>query len=103
MVHISEPWDMVEKFKNHLNENGYVRYVVYDPDENYFANPNAPTSVNVASVIAGQEKYLMVDESLVDEAEALGLVERENALNYDEFAIFNEYRDDVNTIILASF
>ncbi len=102
MVKVTDPWDLVDKFKSHLTNNGFVKYIVYDSSANYFLTPYAPTSVNVAAVISGQENYLMVDESLIETAKAHGLVERANALDYDEYAIFQEYRDEVNQKVFAS-
>lgn len=102
MIKVDDPWELVDKFKGHLNKNGYVRYIVYNENELYFDEPFAPDSVNVAATIAGQENYLMVDESLVSTAWAHGLVERENALKYDGYMIFNKYKDKVNQRVFAS-
>ena len=102
MVKVDDPWILVDKFKGYLNNNGYVRYIVYEEGETYFEEPFAPDSVNVAATIAGQENYLMIDESLVAKAKAHGLVERENALNYDGYMIFEKYKDKVNQRVFAS-
>ncbi len=102
MVRETDPWALVDRFKSYLSDNGFVRYIVYDESENYFLTPYAPTSVNVAAVIAGQENYLMVDESLIETAKAHGLTEKANALDYDEFMIFTEYMDSVNQNVFAS-
>lgn len=97
-----DAWSLLEKFRSYITDNGFVHYEIYDENANYLTRPNAPSSVNVAAVIAGQKGYLMVDDSLVDEMKARGFVQRADALEFDQYDIFLEYQDQVNKKVFCS-
>ncbi len=102
MVEETDPWALVDRFKTSIKDSGYVSYKTYDSSVDYTDTPNAPESINVAAVIAGQENYLMIDESLVETAKAHGLVQKEDALNYDAASIYAKYKDSLNKEVYAS-
>lgn len=102
MVEETNVWSLVDRFKDSLADNGYVKYVTYYSANDYTDTPNAPDSVNTAAVISGQEKYLMIDETLVSLAQEHGLVQKANALDYTAEEIFNRYKDTLNKKVYAS-
>lgn len=94
-------WTLVNKFKDRLNNNGFVRYTAYDPNEVYLDKPDS--SVNIATVISGVERYLLVEDTLVSAAEANGLVERASGNDFfDEMEVFMEYKDRLNMDVMSS-
>ena len=101
-VEIKSPWDMVLKFKDRLKDNGFVRYTQYDPSKVYLWNPNAPSSVNTATVISGVERYLMVEDSLVSKAQEIGLVQRADGNDYDQIEVFEHYQGQLNKDVFTS-
>lgn len=102
MVEETNVWSLVDRFKDSLADNGYVKYVTYYSANDYTDTPNAPDSVNTAAVISGQEKYLMIDETLVSLAGEHGLVQKADALDYTAEEIFNRYKDTLNKKVYAS-
>ena len=81
-------WVLVDKFKDHLSENGYVSFSFDD------------RSANVATTVAGMEKWLMIDESLEAEAQSHGLVKKMDGKSRTEAQIFETYRDRLNKSLL---
>lgn len=108
-IEVDDYWDLVDMFKDELQDNGYVRYVQYDPD-NPIQTDEEATSINVASTIAGQERYLIVEDSLKAQAEQHGLVQKMDATLYDQYTIFwgdssldfEGYRKSVDKNIIIS-
>ncbi len=102
MEEVKTIWDMVDLFKDKLQDNGFVRYTQYDSSKTYLDNPTAPCSINTATVISGMEKYLIVEDSLVETAISRGLEQKADALDYFELDVYFEYQDKLNKDIMTS-
>lgn len=89
-------WDAVEKFKGELN--GIVTFQKYDAASSDLY-PEISSSSNKACMLSAMEQYLMVEESLLEKAESLGLEKKADAVtDYErEIDIFREYKDEMNS------
>ncbi|WP_053372183.1 GxGYxYP domain-containing protein [Paenibacillus sp. FJAT-27812] len=83
--YVQSVWDLVDKFKGKLNENGFVQ----------FKRSNTST-VNAASTVSGAMKYVAVEESLADAAVQHGLVKKLDVSDKDEMWALTEYGDKLN-------
>ncbi|OBZ09495.1 GxGYxYP domain-containing protein [Bacillus sp. FJAT-26390] len=83
--YVQSVWDLVDKFKGKLNENGFVQ----------FKRSNTST-VNAASTVSGAMKYVAVEESLADAAVQHGLVQKLDVSDKDEMWALTEYGDKLN-------
>ena len=106
IVEVLDPWELVERFKSKINQSGYVKYTRYDASKTYLTNPSAPCSINVATVISGQERYLMIEEMLEPVAIRNGLVKKADPVadvTY-ELDIFEEYlaKGTINKDVVTS-
>ena len=81
MIEIKGVWSLVDQFKSHIKNNGYVRFRWYRADDSvYNSSITDPYgNLNTATMIAGQERYVIVGDTLRAQAEARGLVMREDA------------------------
>ncbi|WP_169083650.1 GxGYxYP domain-containing protein [Paenibacillus sp. PL91] len=83
--YVPSVWDLVDKFKGKLAENGFVQ----------FKRSNTST-VNAASTVSGAMKYAAVEESLADEAVQHGLVKKLDVSDKDEMWALTEYGEKLN-------
>lgn len=105
MIEVKSVWEMVDMFKEHLADSGYVRYHYYDSAETEYNldYPEAYGSANVATMISGVYKYLMVDDSLISEAQAIGLVQNADAFDYfTQIDAFYDLKDSLNPKMMTS-
>ena len=101
-------WELVDLFREHLHENGFVRYV--QQQENKILSEREKTSINVACTIAGQENYLIVEDGLIPQAIEHGLTQKMDACLFDQKTIFwgdesqnfAGYKDRVNRQVVVS-
>lgn len=97
-VEKQDPWELVDMFKEYITDSKYVHYVTYEADGISWEQ----NSINIASTIAGQEGYLMVEERLVSQAEAHGLTMGDDGVNYEYIDILDKYKDTLNKDVLVS-
>jgi hypothetical protein len=89
MVPGNDVWALCAEFKDAVAENGYIKY-------------KAETgSVNAATVIAGQERYLMVEESLTQRANEAGFLQKADATDSAvSSGVFSRYKSTLNRSML---
>ncbi|MCL2860833.1 MAG: InlB B-repeat-containing protein [Firmicutes bacterium] len=91
------PWELVDMFRDHITDNGFVRY-----NETTQGLPSLQNSVNAAATISGVEGWLMVASHPNDiaRAEELGLVQKRDATDINTYYqmrdLFNEYKSRLN-------
>lgn len=90
VIHVANPWDLVERFKSAFNS----KYVLYKTPTDQDKQTNH--SINHAGTIAGVEKYLMISQNLEMKARMLGLTLGRDATNLKTIDVFNEYKDRLN-------
>lgn len=86
----TDPWELVARFGSEIKDNGYIKLV------------RSGNNINMASVIAGVEGWLVVPQSLTAVAEQRGLVKRydfgdKNMTDLDrKREVFESYKDRLN-------
>lgn len=83
--YVNTVWDLVDKFKGKLADNGFVQY-----------KRDNTSTVNAATTVSGAMKYVAVDESLVETALQHGLVKKLDVSDKDEMWALREYGDKLN-------
>lgn len=95
-VKVDDPYTLLEQYKNEIKDMGYVSYDAVT-DDNYQAAPQKiAESVNNACTIAGQENYLVVEESLQEKMESMGFTKKDDGTKYTSFTLFEKYKDGLN-------
>lgn len=93
---VSNPWELVDLFKNHIKDQKYVLYKSnYEKDALMFDQ-----TINYATTVAGVESYLMISESLEAEAKLHNLSLGKDVRDYNTARVFNEYKDRLNKDVL---
>jgi hypothetical protein len=87
-----EPWDLVERYRQKGLIEGYVLY--------RFGH-NQP-SVNVATVVAGLRRAIMISEGQEEKARAHGLKMIMDVRERDEAWCFEQFRDELNRSYLLA-
>lgn len=90
----SDPWELVELFKDRLSDN---RYVLYTSSDNNIYDQ----SINYATTISGAERFLMIEKSLETKAVSAGLTIGKDATSLDTESVFNEYKDSLTKTFLV--
>jgi len=95
-VYFTDPWQLLEKCRDSIADNGYILYEGGD-------NP----TINMAATIAGVERWLMVEKSIEGEATAHGFILKRDLTTKvnGEFTatqegIFNGYKDRLNNTFI---
>ena len=95
-VYFTDPWQLLEKSRSAIADNGYILYEGGD-------NP----TVNMAATICGVERWLMVEKSLESSAIAHGFsikrdltVKVSGEFTATQASIFNEYKDRLNNTFI---
>ena len=93
---MSNPWDLVKKFKGSLKDNGYVTWRNRETGET--EDPQIDGSVNKACTIAGVERYLVVQDTLETKAKEAGLTKKIDSVEdfMYEIDVFHKYKDQLN-------
>lgn len=105
MVEVKSVWELVNKFKSHLRDNGFVRYHYYNSKDTEYNldHPEAYGSCNIATMISGVYQYLMIDDSQIETAKSNGLVQKADALDYfSQLDAFDALQDKLNKNIMTS-
>ena len=86
MNRIDSLWELVDKYKGYIRDNGYVLYTQY-ADE---ATARQQQSINSACTIAGIENFLVVEKSLESLAQEHGFVKKDEGTY--ELDTFDKYK-----------
>ena len=86
-----EPWDLVRRLKDAGVVKGYIVY-----RQSSRRGRRIDPSANVATSVAGPLGGVLVEESLEDEAKALGLEMLLDAREHDEAWVFEHFKDQLN-------
>lgn len=98
-VEYTDPWQLVNKFKSNLNDSGFVKFdFIVNETAALYADKSG--SINKADTIAGMERYLVVESSIVNKALSIGLKLKADASIDYEYDIFRKYEKLLNKNML---
>ena len=87
---VTDPWDLVDKFKDQLKGAAYILYKMND------------VSLNNANSLCGPFKAVAIDESIVEQAERHGLKRVLDVRGMTAEECFTKYRDKFSRRILGA-